>query len=68
MGEGLGVPDKEMSRGGWFRSCKPIRVTKGQQPVKMEVKSRAQNDKTRALCALKHVVILCSNTSILTGC
>ena len=30
----------------------------------MKAKGRAQNDKTRALCALKHVVVLCSNASI----
>ncbi len=54
-------------QGCLFRSCKPVRVAKGYGPTEMDVKGRAQNDKTRALCALRHVVILCSNTSISVG-
>ena len=51
--------------GRLFCSCKAVRVTKGLWCAEIEVKGRTQNDKTRrALALLKHVVILCSNTSI----
>ena len=51
-----------------FDICKTVRVTKSRQVAETEVKGRAQNDKTRAQSALRHIVILCSNTSILTAC
>ena len=48
--------------------ARTVRITMSSQMAGMEVKGRAQNDKTRAPGALKHVVVLHSNTSILAIC
>ncbi len=54
------------TRGWWVVcSCKNIRTSKSWLQVKIEVKGKAHNHKTRALCALRHVVVMGFNTSIL---
>ena len=60
-----GVLSLPQDDGGVVCSCKNVRTSKSCMQAKIEVKGKAHNHKTHALCALRHVVVMGFNTSIL---